>query len=106
MEHLQDHNHGACAGSSRTFSCKDHLVQHMCVARRLKKGSRYFDLASTIALFMVSLRFCAQILNNWKEHTTHLTAHFRKGALLGDWDGDHGYQPWIAEKVRNSPLGL
>lgn len=41
-------------------------------------------------------------MNSWQERVNHLAEHFRKGAVLREWNGDHGFSPEIEAQVRNA----
>lgn len=101
-QHLQEHNHQACIHTSRTFSRKDHLVQHLRVTHRLKTIPDLTSWREDLRAFTCRCGFCGSTLNSWQERVDHLAVHFRKGVTLDEWDGDHGFSQGVAEHVRNA----
>lgn len=106
-DHLETHSHQQCQEkdiNDRTFYRKDHLRQHL----RLSHNNCQFE--STI---MESWRsspqevksrcgFCDQVCTTWLERVDHLAGHFREGAQMADWKGDWGFEPHIADAVKNA----
>ncbi|RJE21228.1 hypothetical protein PHISCL_06441 [Aspergillus sclerotialis] len=41
-------------------------------------------------------------MNTWEERTDHIAGHFRQGAQMKDWSGEHGFPPSVAAQVVNS----
>lgn len=41
-------------------------------------------------------------METWQERVDHLAGHFRKGATMKDWKGDHGFTPQIAARVTDA----
>ncbi|KAK1138546.1 hypothetical protein N8T08_002402 [Aspergillus melleus] len=46
--------------------------------------------------------FCDHRMESWDERTEHLADHFRQGANMDDWRGDHDFPSSIAAKVTNN----
>jgi hypothetical protein len=42
------------------------------------------------------------MMNTWQERVDHLAKHFREGATMDDWKGDHCFESSIAVKVRHA----
>jgi len=95
-QHLEEHNHNACAGSSRSFSRKDHLVQHLRVLHRLKEIPPLDTWRRETPHFTCRCGFCDHRMNSWKERVDHLAGHFRKGWTMKDWHGEHEFPPSVA----------
>lgn len=100
-QHLEEHNHNACAGQSRLFSRKDHLVQHLRVLHRLKEIPPLDSWRRELLPFSCRCGFCSHQLNSWKERVEHLAGHFRKGYTMRDWQGEHEFPPSVAANVQN-----
>lgn len=101
-EHLQEHNHSACAeqGSSlRVFRRKDHLVQHLRLVHGLETLPLIDDWKVEPAPVTSRCGFCSDVLSSWNERTDHLAAHFRNGKTMADWQGNHGFEPDIMARV-------
>lgn len=100
-QHLEEHNHHACSGTSRVFSRKDHLVQHLRFLHRLKEIPCLDTWRRERLPFTCRCGFCNQRLNSWKARVDHLAGHFRKGCTMRDWQGEHEFPPSIAAQVQN-----
>lgn len=103
-EHLDSHNHGACAneGQPPTFSRKDHLVQHLRLVHyidTLPLVDSWKDEGSPISS---RCGFCSIRMQTWQERLDHLTTHFRKGLTMDAWSGEHQFEPWVAVKVTHA----
>ncbi|KAM6511807.1 hypothetical protein FALCPG4_016800 [Fusarium falciforme] len=46
--------------------------------------------------------FCSIQLHTWQERVDHLTKHFRAGATMDSWKGEHCFEPSIAAQVTNA----
>ncbi|KAF3385538.1 hypothetical protein F1880_002132 [Penicillium rolfsii] len=101
-EHLDEHNHFQCSGSTRIFRRKDHLVQHLRLVHNLEALPMIDDWKIEGPTVTSRCGFCDQRLESWDERADHLTNHFRQGMTMSDWHGDHDFQPEIAAKVMNS----
>lgn len=101
-EHLETHNHSACSETERIFNRKDHLVQHLRLVHRLKEIPSLHTWQAQPPPFFCRCGFCDHNLTSWGERVDHLAGHFRDGATMWDWHGDHGFGPAIATKIRNS----
>ncbi len=101
-QHLDEHNHNACAGTSRVFARKDHLVQHLRVLHRLKELPPLDTWRQETTCFTCRCGFCNHRLNSWKERVDHLAGHFRKGFTMRDWQGEHEFPPSIAALEPNN----
>ncbi|KAE8422182.1 hypothetical protein BDV36DRAFT_280198 [Aspergillus pseudocaelatus] len=100
-QHLDEHNHNACAGESRVFARKDHLVQHLRALHRLKEIPPLDRWRQETSSFTCRCGFCNHRLDSWKERVDHLAGHFRKGFAMRDWQGEHEFPPSIAALVQN-----
>lgn len=106
-EHLKLHSHSGCrkgidSTDVRTYQRKDHLIQHL-------RGFHQLDELPDVEQWKVSgpiitsrCGFCDERLPSWEVRASHLTAHFRSGKTMGDWTGDHEFEPSVAGQVRNA----
>lgn len=106
-DHLESHNHAACherPAEARSFGRKDHLVQHLRVMHKLEALPPRVDEWRARAAEDVASRcgFCGAALATWGRRTEHLAAHFRKGATMAEWTGEHGFAPEVAERVAHA----
>lgn len=101
-EHVEAHNHSACLGMARTFSRKDHLVQHLRLVHRLTEIPPLDGWRVQAPPIVCRCGFCGEQLTGWGKRTDHLAGHFRKGATMHGWQGEHGFAAEIAAQVRNS----
>jgi hypothetical protein len=102
LEHLTLHNHGACDSQQRRFRRKDHLVQHLRLVHRVETVPLISDWKVETASFTSRCGFCAHLMHSWTERCDHLALHFRAGATMADWHGDHGFPPSIAALVTHA----
>ncbi|KAF6802550.1 benzoate 4-monooxygenase cytochrome p450 [Colletotrichum sojae] len=105
--HLEGHNHTACherPAEARSFGRKDHLVQHLRVMHKLEALPPRVDEWRARPAEEVASRcgFCGAALATWGRRTEHLAAHFRKGATMAEWTGEHGFAPDVAERVAHA----
>ncbi|KAF9886115.1 hypothetical protein FE257_012050 [Aspergillus nanangensis] len=104
-EHLTEHNYHACRSTtneSRAFRRKDHLVQHLRVVHHLQTLPLLDDWKVAAPAISSRCGFCNHPLSTWTDRVSHLSDHFRQGATMKDWRGDHGFAPDIAAKVTHS----
>lgn len=101
-EHIAEHNHSSCVVMKHRFNRKDHLVQHLRLVHRLTKLPPLDGWRVQAPPFVCRCGFCGQRLTSWGERTDHLAGHFRKGATMRDWQGEHGFTPDVAAQVENS----
>lgn len=103
IEHLDEHKHGTCMKSqSRTFRRKDHLFQHLRRFHGVDDVPLVDDWKIGLTEFTSRCGFCDVQNTSWEERADHLALHFRNGSTMADWEGDHGFPPWIAERVTHS----
>ncbi|KAI9042845.1 uncharacterized protein KD926_004911 [Aspergillus affinis] len=100
--HLEQHKHRACLGKSRTFRRKDHLVQHLRLTHHLDTVPLIDDWKTDNTAVTSRCGFCDHRMESWDERTEHLADHFRQGANMDDWRGDHDFPSSIAAKVTNN----
>ncbi|KZL82180.1 benzoate 4-monooxygenase cytochrome p450 [Colletotrichum incanum] len=101
-EHLESHNHSVCHDrpiEARSFGRKDHLVQHLRVMHKLEKMPQFEDWKAEAMNISSRCGFCDRKLSTWNERSGHLADHFRKGASMKDWKGEHGFSPSVALQV-------
>ncbi|KAK1457677.1 hypothetical protein CMEL01_15660 [Colletotrichum melonis] len=46
--------------------------------------------------------FCDVEFMTWNKRVDHLANHFRHGAMMKDWKGEHGFSPTIAQQVAHA----
>ncbi|KAJ0417956.1 hypothetical protein BJY00DRAFT_303079 [Aspergillus carlsbadensis] len=99
LEHLMEHKHGACDGQQRKFRRKDHLVQHLRFVHCLTTVPLLTDWKIETNDFDSRCGFCDRRFGTWSERCDHLALHFRNGATMAEWKGDHGFPASIASQV-------
>lgn len=99
--HLEQHNHRACLDKTRNFRRKDHLVQHLRLTHHVDTIPVIDDWKTDNTAVTSRCGFCDNRLNSWEERIEHLADHFRQGATMDDWRGDHNFPSSIAAKVTN-----
>lgn len=104
--HLQYHRYDQCLGKSqseRTFSRKDHLIQHL---QFVHNASYVEDVMISWKPMSPNIRsrcgFCETSLESWNHRTDHLARHFREGSTMADWKGDWGFEPSVVEMLHNA----
>ncbi|KAJ5535906.1 hypothetical protein N7513_009092 [Penicillium frequentans] len=101
-DHLEQHNHGNCQQEIRSFRRKDHLLQHLRLFHRLDTMPLIDNWKTAVTEFPSRCGFCDNPMETWTERADHLSAHFRKGCTMAQWEGDHEFPPDIAAQVRYS----
>ncbi|KAM0281181.1 hypothetical protein ACHAO9_010869 [Fusarium lateritium] len=103
-EHLDSHNHNACQSEGQTpiFSRKDHLVQHLRLVHRMEILPIIDSWKDEGPLVSSRCGFCSTLMQTWQERVDHLAQHFRKGATMDEWKGEHGFESYIAAKVTHA----
>lgn len=104
-EHLEFHSHKYCrddSGKPHCFRRKDHLVQHLRLFHRLEAMPLLDDWKIGECAVPSRCGFCEHSMNTWDDRVDYLAGHFRKGATMRDWRGEHGFPPEIAERVTNA----
>ncbi|KAI0167995.1 hypothetical protein BJ166DRAFT_577535 [Pestalotiopsis sp. NC0098] len=105
-EHLVvAHAHGSCETESqvREFGRRDHLVQHLRQIHKVEAAPPFVDEWKVDASAITCrCGFCGAQMSSWKERSDHISRHFREGAVMNDWKGDHGFEPSIASQVANA----
>lgn len=103
-EHLESHNYKSCDGQGRapTFSRKDHLVQHLRLVHHVKTLPIIDSWKDEDPLVLSRCGFCNIRMQTWQERVDHLAKHFREGATMDDWKGEHCFEPSIAVKVTHA----
>ncbi|KAM0283267.1 hypothetical protein ACHAQH_002561 [Verticillium albo-atrum] len=107
VAHFQSHQFEECAERSlgaRTFSRKDHLVQHLhkfhgC-RRREGWGMDVSMLRHTQDAVPSCCGFCGARMGGWEQRAQHLAAHFRAGLTMESWEGGCGIQEPMAVMVK------
>ncbi|KAM0281454.1 hypothetical protein ACHAQH_003484 [Verticillium albo-atrum] len=102
-EHLAAHNHDSCAahGAPHVFTRKDHLIQHLRLAHKLDTTPLIDGWKVEAPAVASRCGFCDARMASWQERVEHLARHFKAGALMQDWAGEHGFEPAIAARVVN-----
>ncbi|KXH52326.1 hypothetical protein CNYM01_02142 [Colletotrichum nymphaeae SA-01] len=101
-EHLDGHNHKACYErpiEARSFGRKDHLVQHLRVMHKLDIMPRFDGWKAEAVRISSRCGFCGMEFMTWNKRVDHLANHFRHGAMMKDWKGEHGFSPTVAQQV-------
>lgn len=101
-QHLQDHNYYPCSSGDRTFRRKDHLVQHLRLVHHLDTMPLIDDWKTAAPIVTSRCGFCDGHLKSWDDRIEHLASHYKKGLTMGDWKGDHEFEPSIAARVMNA----
>ncbi|KAJ5114408.1 hypothetical protein NUU61_000167 [Penicillium alfredii] len=103
-EHLEGHNHSACHGDPQPhfFRRKDHLVQHLRGFHQLQTLPIIEDWKIEPPLVRSRCGICNETLPSWQARADHLADHFRRGATMKDWKGDHCFDPSITAQIRNA----
>lgn len=103
-KHLDSHNHGACEsqGQTPTFSRKDHLVQHLRLAHHVETLPIIDSWKDQGPPVSSRCGFCNIRMQTWQERVDHLTKHFRKGATMDNWKGEHCFESSVAVKITHA----
>lgn len=104
-EHLAGHNFHACAHKaleSRSFSRKDHLIQHLRLVHKVDTIPAIGEWKPPEIPIKSRCGFCGQEMTDWKARADHLSKHFREGKKMVDWRGTHGFEPHITRQVTNA----
>ncbi|KAH7253096.1 hypothetical protein B0J15DRAFT_560112 [Fusarium solani] len=103
-EHLSSHNHESCQNSDSThfFNRKDHLVQHLRLVHHVQTMPIIDSWKVEGPPVSSRCGFCSIQLHTWQERVDHLTKHFRAGATMDSWKGEHCFEPSIAAQVTNA----
>lgn len=97
--HLADHNYLSCQEkplSERTFSRKDHFLQHISQVHKVSPGQKPLRLTELLEAWRHPLPlkqghqalhcgFCGQTFETYKERTEHVGAHFMEGLDMMSW---------------------
>ncbi|KAM0323659.1 hypothetical protein ACHAQA_008594 [Verticillium albo-atrum] len=102
-DHLASHNHDSCQahGAPHVFTRKDHLIQHLRLAHKLDATPLIDGWKQEGPPVASRCGFCDARMASWPERVEHLARHFKAGALMQDWTGDHCFEPAIAARVAN-----
>ncbi|KAF4313720.1 hypothetical protein GTA08_BOTSDO00775 [Botryosphaeria dothidea] len=105
--HTECHRLSECAekpATARTFYRKDHMVQHLRVVHGVNKILPSMDTWKTQTDHVRSrCGFCDERFERWSARNEHLAVHFRAGAQMKDWQGDHALDdPTVAAMVENA----
>ncbi|KAL7912855.1 hypothetical protein GGI35DRAFT_441304 [Trichoderma velutinum] len=103
-KHLDSHNHDACEsqGQTPTFSRKDHLVQHLRLVHHVETLPIIDSWKDEGPPISSSCGFCNIRMQTWQERIDHLTKHFRKGATMDHWKGEHCFESSVPIKVTHA----
>ncbi|KAG7116063.1 Homeobox protein BEL1 like [Verticillium longisporum] len=107
ITHFQSHQFEECAERSpeaRTFSRKDHLVQHLQKFHGCRRREGWAMDVSMLRRTQDSVPshcgFCGVRMTGWEQRVQHLAAHFRAGLTMEAWDGECGIQGPMAVMVK------
>ncbi|KAF7182815.1 hypothetical protein CNMCM7691_002476 [Aspergillus felis] len=104
-QHLDQHAHKACesdSGARRSFRRKDHLVQHLRLVHNADPPPCLDDWKIGQSAVSSRCGFCDQRLSMWEQRIEHLGEHFRKGATMNEWRGEHEFPAEFAAQVVNA----
>ncbi|CAH0056236.1 unnamed protein product [Clonostachys solani] len=104
-EHLNlDHSHGSCHvdGKPPRFIRKDHLVQHLRHVHQVKNPSNIDSCKEEGPPVASRCGFCNIRMKTWEARVEHLARHFKSGAAMDQWKGEHDFDPSIAPQVRHA----
>ncbi|RJE22401.1 hypothetical protein PHISCL_05262 [Aspergillus sclerotialis] len=103
--HLDRHAYRACesdSGARRSFRRKDHLVQHLQLIHNVEAPPALDDWKIGHSVITSRCGFCDQRLNTWDQRVEHLAEHFRKGATMDEWRGEHDFPVEFAAQIVKS----
>lgn len=103
--HLESHDYSLCQEKSpheRTFYRKDHLNQHLRLIHHVKFHPSMDKWRSSTTEIKSRCGFCETTFVTWKERVDHLSAHFKSGAHMTQWQGDWGFEPFVQSLVENA----
>ena len=97
--HLADHNYLSCQEkplSERTFSSKDHFLQHISQVHKVSPGQKPLRLTELLDMWrhVLPLKqghqalhcgFCGKVFSTYKERTEHVKWHFMQGLDMMSW---------------------
>lgn len=105
-DHLESHQHGICREDNEApvFRRKDHLIQHLRHVHHVQTPPSTIINTWKIEGPPVKSRcgICGTRLVTWEDRVEHLAQHFRKGATMDDWKGEHEFEPEIAAQITYS----
>ncbi|EHK24539.1 uncharacterized protein TRIVIDRAFT_30436 [Trichoderma virens Gv29-8] len=103
-KHLESHNHGTCESQGQTpaFSRKDHLVQHLRLAHHVETLPIIDSWKDEGPPVSSRCGFCNIRMKTWQERVDHLAKHFRKGATMDSWKGEHCFESSVPVKVTHA----
>ncbi|OIW22976.1 hypothetical protein CONLIGDRAFT_586329, partial [Coniochaeta ligniaria NRRL 30616] len=104
--HVESHRVSGCSAkplSARVFQRKDHLCQHLRLCHGVDKMLPSMS-AWKVKVLRITSRcgFCGETFSLWSDRNDHLADHFRRGAVMEDWEGDRGLEPAISGLVENA----
>ena len=79
--------------SDRTFSRKDHLVQHLRRFHNSSLSSFFLESCKSktkLDGFEWNCGFCGDSLQGWDVRANHIAKHFREKKTMADWCSDRG----------------
>ncbi|KAF6517123.1 hypothetical protein HZS61_002684 [Fusarium oxysporum f. sp. conglutinans] len=97
------HDHDTCQNQGRPiFSRKDHLIQHLRLVHHVDTLPLIDSWKDEGPPVSSRCGFCNIQMQAWQERVDHLAKHFRKGATMDDWKGEHCFESSIAAKVTHA----
>lgn len=103
--HLETHDYLACREKlpeHRSFSRKDHLVQHLRLVHSVPYHPSMDEWRVSTATLLSRCGFCDSRFTSWKERVEHVAEHFKNNADMSQWVGDWGFEPHIQCLVENA----
>lgn len=99
--HVEEHNPFAC--QERTFTRKDHIKQHLKLVHRadlIEWSSKAWKAA--LPEIRSKCGFCGITMDTWTSRADHLADHFKMGQTMATWEGDWGFDDFVAKMIENS----
>jgi len=119
--HLADHNYLSCQAkplSERTFSRKDHFLQHISQEHKVSPGQKPLRLTELLEAWRHPLPlkqghqalhcgFCGLTFPTYQERTEHVAGHFAKGLdMMSWWAARLSHEVVGPQKTDHSPYGI
>ncbi|CAH0030566.1 unnamed protein product [Clonostachys rhizophaga] len=99
-----NHYHGSCHVDREPprFIRKDHLVQHLRHVHQVKNPDNIESCKEEGPKVASRCGFCNIRMETWEARVEHLARHFKSGATMDQWKGEHDFDPSIAAQVRHA----
>ncbi|CCX10587.1 hypothetical protein FPQ18DRAFT_313274 [Pyronema domesticum] len=96
----------------RTFYRKGHFTQHLKRAHGISQAPKGFLVGSKAVVngfnFPQKSRcgFCNASFTSWQDRTEHIEKEFKHGRKMEEWNGDWGFGPEWADKLKGAILPM